>query len=86
MDLAYHLRMRFGTSHFEPNQTQLREISREVAFLRRHGINLDDRRWAELVKKHCPSAGTFGYRGADTSDLSTLLALALQVARANGNG
>lgn len=78
MDLAHLIRMKFGTSMAEPTSSQLDSIARDVEALSRTGrsVELDDFR--NIVSAHCPSAGTWFYKGADTSELSTLLALALK--------
>lgn len=79
MDFAYRIRMTFGTSPHEPNRSQAFNISSEAVIYARSGNALDAAKWAELVKKHCPSAGQWAYRGLDNSDIRTLLALAIQV-------
>lgn len=79
MDLAYRIRMKFGTSPHEPNHIQVLNISSEAVRYSRSGNGLDTAKWAELVKKYCPSAGQWAYRGIDNSDIRTLLALAIQV-------
>ena len=78
MDLAYLLRMKFGTSPHEPTPQQIQSISLEVRQLHRYGVSLDLAQWHEIVKKHCPSTGRWVYRGVDNSDLQALLTLALQ--------
>ncbi|MGX1172141.1 hypothetical protein AB7M32_000866 [Pseudomonas sp. R151218B TE3479] len=71
--------MTFGTSPHEPNRSQAFNISSEAVSYARSGNVLDAAKWAELVKKHCPSAGQWIYKGLDNSDIRTLLALAIQV-------
>ena len=78
MELAHLLRMRFGTSPHEPTPQQIQSISLEIRQLHRYGVPLDLAKWHEVVKKHCPSTGTWAYRGLDNSDLKSLLTLALQ--------
>lgn len=78
MDLAHALRMKFGTSPHEPTPQQIQLISLEVRQLHRYGVTLDLAKWQDLVKKYCPSAGGWAYRGLDNSDLQALLTLALQ--------
>lgn len=61
------------------NRSQAFNISSEAVRYARSGKVLDAAKWAELVKKHCPSAGQWIYKGLDNSDIRTLLALAIQV-------
>lgn len=84
MDLAYHIRMKFGTSHNEPSQNQLSAICREVASEYTQGRLTTLKDFGVIVKRHCPTAGTYGYKGIDNSDLNTLLALALKATQAGG--
>jgi len=86
MDLAYYLRMKFGTSHAEPTPSQLQGIALDIARLHRQGVHLGAEQWFQVVKTHCPSAGQWSYRGADNSDFATLLALALQLSASKNNG
>ena len=79
MNLDHEVRMKFGTSQYEPNQVQLTAICRDVAYEHNQGRTLGD--FAAVVKRYCPTAGTYGYKGLDNSDLNTLLALALQEAQ-----
>ncbi|MNJ24015.1 hypothetical protein D3C77_184190 [compost metagenome] len=78
VELAHLLRMRFGTSPQEPTPQQTQLISMEIRQLHRYGVPLDQAKWHEVLKKHCPSTGKWVYRGLDNSDLKSLLALALQ--------
>jgi hypothetical protein len=75
-ELAHRLKIKFGTSPYEPTSYQLEAIKRDVLALAQKGITPTISDWASIVKKHCPSAGTHGYCGADTSDLITLMKLA----------
>jgi hypothetical protein len=79
--LAHSIMMKFGTSGGEPNKHQLNQIIIDLSALQATGIHptIDD--WRKIVFKHCPSAGKYRYSGVDNSDLNTLLALALQVAK-----
>lgn len=71
--------MKFGTSPYEPTSLQAFKISSEVVKYFESGNALDAAVWAELVKKYCPSAGQWIYKGLDNSDIRTLLAMAIQV-------
>ena len=84
MDFAYRIRMKFGTSPYEPTSHQVFKISSEVVGYAKSGSVLDAAVWAELVKKYCPSAGQWAYRGLDNSDIRTLLAMAIQVTEGRG--
>jgi hypothetical protein len=75
-ELGHKLKLKFGTAPNDPNATQLESIKRDIKALVAKGITPTGSDWAEIVKRHCPSAGSYGYRGADTSDLITLLQLA----------
>lgn len=79
--LAHSIMMKFGTSGQEPNSSQLSLIMADITALQNKGISPSVQDWAKVVSKHCPSAGQFRYSGLDNSDLNTLLALALQVAK-----
>lgn len=79
MNFAHHIRMKFGTSHNEPTAYQIKQISVELVNGYRAGLIKSDSDVFVIVKKHCPSAGTFFYKSQDQSDLKTLLALALAV-------
>lgn len=79
MDFAYRIRMTFGTSPHEPSRSQVFCISSEAVAYAKSGNVLDAAKWSELVKKHCPSAGQWVYKGLDNSDIRTLLALATQI-------
>lgn len=75
-ELGHKLKLKFGTAPNEPSATQLGLIKRDVKALVAKGITPTVRDWTEIVKRYCPSAGNYGYKGADTSDLITLLQLA----------
>ncbi len=76
-DEVWHFTLR-TTSH------QVFKISSEVVGYAKSGSVLDAAVWAELVKKYCPSAGQWAYRGLDNSDIRTLLAMAIQVTEGRG--
>lgn len=76
--LAQALRVKFGTSQYEPNEAQLSSIK---ASIRQTGKYASDNDWRLAVHTYCPSAGTYKYAGLDNSDLNTLLALATQAAK-----
>ena len=78
MDLSHKIRMTFGTNPNEPNKSQLTMIAMEVKRAYDSGRIKSLRDYSEIVKKHCPSAGTWGYKGLDNSDLNTLIALAIK--------
>ncbi|WP_164518224.1 hypothetical protein [Pseudoalteromonas rubra] len=72
--LGYELKIKFCTP--ELNSYQIQSIKNDVKALVERGITPSESEWAEIVKKYCPEAGNYLYRGADTSDLITLLQLA----------
>lgn len=75
-ELSHRLKLKFGTAPSEPNSYQLANIKQDIQALVVKGIMPSERDWAEIVKKYCPSAGNYGYKGADNSDLITLMQLA----------
>jgi hypothetical protein len=79
--LAYSIKIKFGTDRNEPNDSQIIQIVLDLSKLQALGLAPTLKDWAEVVAKHCPSAGSCHYAGADNSDLNTLLALAIQVAK-----
>jgi len=40
------------------------------------GHTLTDSDWYEVMKRYCPTVGSWAYKGLDNSDLVTLLRLA----------
>ena len=79
MNFSHLIRMKFGTNHHEPTVSQSQLISKDLMVKHRLGLINSDSDIFEIVKKHCPSAGTCIYKGHDQSDLNTLLALARAV-------
>ena len=75
-ELAHIIKIKFGTAPHEPNPDQLKRIKLDIQALVSKGITPSEDDWVEIVEKHCPSAGSYIYKGADTSDLITLLQLA----------
>lgn len=75
-ELGHKLKLKFGTAPNSPNAIQLEFIKRDLKALVAKGVTPTERDLAEVVKKHCPEAGNYSYRGADNSDLITLLLLA----------
>jgi len=74
--LSHALRIKFETTPSEPTGPQLAAIKREIRALGRPATHAD---WRSAVYRHCPSAGTYIYRGLDNSDLNALLAQAAEV-------
>jgi hypothetical protein len=70
--LKHSIRMKFGTSHLEPTDELLESIIRDISTISRTR-RPTEREWKETVYRYCPSAGTWHYRGLDTSDLNELL-------------
>ncbi|GGJ51620.1 hypothetical protein [Pseudomonas avellanae] len=79
--LAHALRMRFGLPPAQPTDTQLANIKAAIKRIKDLGRTVTQNDWAEAVNNYCPGVGERIYRGADNSDLNTLLALALADAR-----
>lgn len=75
-ELAHKLKIKFGTAPNEPTSFQLEKIKKDIRELAQKGVTPTESDWAGIVKKHCPDAGHYGYYGADTSDLITLMKLA----------
>lgn len=80
-ELAYALRMRFGLPPAQPTESQLASIKAAIRRINDLGRTATHTDWAEAVKNYCPGYGEWAYRGADNSDLNTLLALALADAK-----
>lgn len=74
--LAHSIKLKFGTPPDEPNAIQVAQIKTDIQALIQKGVTPTLIDWAEIVKRYCPDAGRYGYKGADTSDLITLLQLA----------
>ncbi|MNY38855.1 hypothetical protein D3C86_1735060 [compost metagenome] len=74
--LAHRLKIKFGTAPAEPTESQLDAIKRDLKTLLDRGHTPTERDWRDVISKHCPSAGRYGYAGADNSDLTTLLKMA----------
>lgn len=75
-ELAHKIKIKFGTAPNNPRPYQLEKIKQDIQALVAKGKTPSKSDWAEIVKKHCPSAGSYFYTGADTSDLITLMQLA----------
>ncbi|MDP2128310.1 MAG: hypothetical protein Q8K97_13135 [Pseudohongiella sp.] len=75
-NLAHQLKIKFGTAPSEPTSYQLERIKHDIQALVSRGITPSEKDWAEIVEKYCPDAGRYAYKGADTSDLTTLMQLA----------
>ena len=75
-DLAHRIKIKFGTAPNDPTSHQLERIKRDIQALVAKGITPSEKDWAEIVQEYCPGAGTYLYKGADTSDLITLMQLA----------
>ncbi len=73
-ELGYKLKIKFGTP--ELTSYQILCIKNDIKSLVARGVTPTEIDWAEVVKRHCPQAGSYFYKGADTSDLITLLQLA----------
>jgi len=75
-DLAHQIKIKFGTAPSEPTSYQLERIKQDIQALVSRGTTPSEKDWAEIVEKHCPGAGSYAYKGADTADLITLMQLA----------
>ena len=75
-ELAHKIKIKFGTAQNEPSSYQLSKIKQDIQALVAKGITPSEKDWADIVKKYCPDAGNYFYKGADTSDLITLMRLA----------
>jgi len=73
-ELGHKLKIKFGTPKL--NTYQIQRIKNDIKTLVATGITPVESDWAEIVKKYCPEAGSYIYKGADMSDLITLLQLA----------
>lgn len=74
-ELAHKIKIKFGTAPNEPTSSQLEKIKQGIQALVAKGITPSAKDWADIVKKYCPDAGSYFYKGADTSDLITLMQL-----------
>lgn len=75
-ELAQAIKIKFGTAPDNPTTYQLEKIKQDIKALVAQEITPSERDWVEIVKKHCPEAGNYFYKGLDNSDLTTLLQLA----------
>ncbi|MDL0433992.1 hypothetical protein QPM17_22890 [Marinobacter sp. TBZ242] len=75
-ELAHRIKIKFGTAPTEPTSYQLDKIKQDIQALVAQGLTPSEKDWADIVKKYCPDAGSYLYKGADTSDLITLMQLA----------
>lgn len=75
-ELSHKIKIKFGTAPNDPTSYQLDKIKQDIQALVAKGITPSEKDWAEIVKKHCPGTGSYFYKGADTSDLITLMQLA----------
>ena len=75
-ELAQAIKIKFGTAPDNPTTYQLEKIKQDLKVLVAQGITPSERDWVKIVKKHCPEAGKYFYKGLDNSDLTTLLQLA----------
>lgn len=76
LELARIIKIKFGTDPNSPTSHQLEKIKKDIQSLVSNGITPSEKDWAEIVKKHCQSAGSYIYKGADNADLITLMQLA----------
>jgi len=74
--LIHLLKIKYGLPPQAITQSFLANVKKDVLELHRLGQGLSEAGWEEIVKRHCPTAGTYCYKGLDTSDLVTLLNLA----------
>lgn len=75
--LAHAIKMKYGTAPNEPNDGQLAAIKSDVRAFLADGGELTDEVIMQVVRSHCPRAGSFGYHGADMSDVKAMLRLAI---------
>lgn len=75
-ELSHKIKIRFGTAPNEPTPNQLEKIKQDIQSLIAKGVTPSEKDWKDIVTNNCPSAGSYFYRGADTSDLITLMQLA----------
>lgn len=81
MDFGHQIRVTFGTSHYEPTHDQQQRIAHDFLSAYTQGKLNSRQDCFEIVKRHCPSAGKYSYRGLDNSDLNTLLQLAMNTVK-----
>ena len=74
--LAHSIKMKFRTAPAEPNEAQLTKIKADLQKIVNLGRVPTESDWQEIVYRHCPGTGKYGYKGVDNSDLTTLLQLA----------
>ncbi len=79
-ELTRGIKITFGTGTTEPSSIQLDKIKQDIQALHAKGITPSEKDWATIVRKYCPGAGSYSYlyEGADATDLTTLLELAIK--------
>lgn len=75
-ELAHRIKIKFGTAPSEPTSDQLEKIKQDIQSVVAKGFTPSEKDWTDIVKKYCPDAGSYNYKGADNSDLITLMLLA----------
>jgi hypothetical protein len=75
-ELAQSIKIKFGTSPNEPTDLQLSNVIKDIDAIFQSGKRPTESEWFNIVKKYCPTAGTWKYAGLDNSDLNTLLIMA----------
>ncbi|MCD1640876.1 hypothetical protein K7H92_19325 [Pseudomonas stutzeri] len=75
-ELAHRIKIKFGTAPNEPTSYQLEKITKDIQALIANGVTPSETDWADIIKRYCPNAGSYVYKGADTSDIITLMKLA----------
>lgn len=76
LQLAHGLRLRFGMASGEPSEQQLQAIKVDAWKILDSGRAPSYADWSQIVRRHCPTAGSTAYKGQDNSDIVALLRLA----------
>lgn len=79
--LSHSIMMRYGTGAGEPTSYQVQRIKFYIQRVKSGGRTPTETDLYNAVYLYCPTAGKFSYSGIDNSEVQTMLALALQVAR-----
>lgn len=75
-NLAHALKLKYGLAPHEPSAFQLQGILSDFSLLVKRGGIVAEEDVLHIVRRHCPTAGHYMYKGLDNSDILALLKLA----------
>lgn len=74
-DLSHYLKIRYGLPPGEPTDVQLGRIVGDITdFVAKSGREPSDNETAEIVRRHCPHAGTYKYASDVNAELRRQIA------------